>query len=164
MKKVFIISSFLILSSSFAFAQRDSTMAFHYKTDKYDCAIFSKKYTDAFTGGKHFSPNRDDVDKAEFTLAQKLLLQTDTTRQIGFIYRNLKRYQRQYFGYIADNGHKVLYISLLWAEDKASMKDWLTTVVEVDGGGAYYWKIKYDMDTNTLYDMKINPSDDQTKN
>ncbi|HTB06583.1 MAG TPA: hypothetical protein VK806_06470 [Bacteroidia bacterium] len=156
MKKLILTFSLFAFIFSLCSAQHDSTMAFHYKTDKYDCAIFSKKFTDAYTGGKHFSPNRDDVDKAEYAIAQKLLLQTDTTRQIGFIYRNLKKYQRQYFGYVANNGHKVLYISLLWTEDKASMKDWLTNVVEIDGGGAYYWKIKYDMDSNTLYDLKIN--------
>jgi len=156
MKK--LILSFLLFAFSFSFClgQTDSTIAFHYKTDKYDCAIFSKKYSDAYSNGKHFSPTRDDVDKAEYALAQRLLLQTDTTRQIGFIYRNLKKYQRQYFGNIGANGHKILIISLLWTEDKSTMKDWLTRVVEIDGGGAYYWKIKYDMDTNTLFDLQIN--------
>jgi hypothetical protein len=159
MKKIIIVFSLLAFSFSFCKAQSDSTMAFHYKTDKYDCAIFSKKFCDAISGGKHFSPTRDDVDKAEHAVEQNLLLQTDTTRQIGFIYRSLKKYQRQYFGNVGANGHRILYISFLWTEDKSSMKDWLTTVVEVDGGGAYYWKIKYDMDTNTLFDLQINANE-----
>jgi hypothetical protein len=157
MKKALLTYSLFLITYTL-FAQIDSTTAFHYKTDKYDCAIFFKKFTDAYNGGNHFSPTRDDIDKAERVLEQKLLL-VDTSKQVTFIYKNLKKYQRQYFGYINKEGHKVLYINLLWTEDKSQMKDWLSRVVEVDGGGAYYWKIKYDMNTDGLYDLQVNSED-----
>ncbi|MGP8214735.1 MAG: hypothetical protein ACLQQ4_04145 [Bacteroidia bacterium] len=156
MKKI-LLSLVLITTSVALFAQiKDSTAAWHYKTDNYDCAIFPMGYVaDFLQTNKRFTPGFSDIDKAEHALAEQLLQQRDTTKRLSEIYRHLKKYKRQYFGYTANNGHKVLYINLFWDDDQY-VKDWLKQMIMVQGGGSSYWNIKFDLDANKLYDLQIN--------
>ncbi|HTA82262.1 MAG TPA: hypothetical protein VK783_05000 [Bacteroidia bacterium] len=154
MKKNLLLVVILFISFG-AFAQmKDSSEAWHYSTKDYDCAIFPKANTDLTTGNR-FTPGFPDIDKAEHALVEQLLIQRDTTKRLADINRHLKKYKRQYFGYTGKDGHKVLYINLFW-DDKAYIKNWLKQMIMVQGGSTSYWNIKYDLDTNKLFDLQIN--------
>lgn len=153
-----ILSIFFFALSLGAFAQlKDSTAAWHYKTDNYDCAIFPMAYISDFThGNKRFTPGFPDIDKAEHAMAEQMLQQRDTTKKLPDVYRHLKKYRRQYIGYITANGHKILYINLFW-DDAQYVKGWLKDIVIVQGGGSNYLNVKYDITANKLFDLQINP-------
>lgn len=156
MKKITLTCALLFITYTFLFAQaKDSTAAWHYKTATYDCAIFPKTNTDYPLAGERFTPGFPDIDKAEHALQEQLLQQKDTTGRIAGIYRNLKKYKRQYFGYTDKNGHKILFINCFW-DDKRFIKDWTSQMIMVDGGGSSYWKVRYDLTTNKLYGLQIN--------
>jgi hypothetical protein len=156
MKKRLLIVIVCIASLN-AFAQvKDSTTAWHYSTSNYDCAIFPMANTDLAQARKRFTPGFPDIDKAEHALLEQILQQHDTTKRIADIYRHLKKYKRQYFGYLDNDGHKILYINLFW-DDKMYIKNWLKQMVMVDGGGGTsYWNVKYDLTTNKLFDLQVN--------
>jgi len=155
MKKNVLFALFLALSSGLFAQVKDSTEAWHYSTKDYECAIFPKANSDFTLAGKRFTPGFPDIDKAEHALLEQLLLQHDSTKRIADINRHLKKYKRQYFGYTNADGHKILYINLFW-DDKTYVKDWLKQLIMVQGGSSSYWNIKYDLDTNKLFDMQIN--------
>jgi len=156
MKKNLLAFLFIIVFTGLYAQIKDTTAAWHYKTDNYDCAIFPMAYTtDIVQTNKRFTPGFPDIDKAEHALAEQLLQQRDTTKRLPDIYRHLKKYKRQYFGYTSKDGHKVLYMNLFW-DDQTYVKNWLKQMIMVQGGGASYWSVKYDLDANKLYDLQIN--------
>jgi hypothetical protein len=127
----------------------------HYKTRKFDCAIFPYNYKKNYTEHS-FTPTRQDVDKAEEALRKQLkkLNIRQIRERAPLIHKNLKKYKRQYFGYIDKEGHKILLINCFWAD---SDKDyWLTERVKVFDGGSYYWRVKFDLTTGLLFELKIN--------
>ncbi len=155
MKKALLSAAFLFISLAIFAQAKDSTDAWHYKTDNYDCAIFPMAYVDYLHTGKTFTPGFGDIDKAEHAMLEQLLLQRDTTKRLPDIYRHLKKYKRQYFGFTNKDGHKILLINLFW-DDKSYNTKWLSQMVVVDGGGSSYWKIEYDLTDNKLSGLQIN--------
>jgi hypothetical protein len=156
MKKIVLVALIFIAATTVKAQVKDSTSAWHYKTDNYDCAIFPMAYsTDIVHNAKRFTPGFPDIDKAERAVAQQMLQQRDSTKRLPDVYRHLKKYRRQYFGYTNTDGHKILYINMFWEEDKY-VKDWLKQMVMVQGGGSNYLSIKYDLTDNRLYDLQIN--------
>jgi hypothetical protein len=157
MKKTVLVALIFLASVAANAQMKDSTAAWHYKTDNYDCAIFPMAYsTDIVHNTKRFTPGFPDIDKAEKAIAQQMLTQRDTTKRLPDVYRHIKKYRRQYFGYTNNDGHKILYINMFWEEDKY-VKDWLKQMVMVQGGGSNYLSMKYDLTDNKLYDLQINP-------
>lgn len=135
---------------------KDSTAAWHYKTDNYDCAIFPMAYvTELAHNNKRFTPGFPDIDKAEHAISEQMLQQRDTTKRLPDVYRHIKKYRRQYLGYTTTDGHKILYINMFW-DDAKYVKGWLKQVVIVQGGGSNYLNVKYDLTDNKLYDLQIN--------
>ncbi len=143
----------------FFIAARAQENAVHYQTDKFDAAIFPATSTAVLSGSKRFTPTKDDVDRAEEALLQQLPeLNNDHQNQDNtpVIEKNLKKYWRQYFGYIDNNGKKILFINAFWKKDKEN-ENWLTDMINVEGGGSYYWTVKLNLDTEELFDITINP-------
>src|ERR1700722_5712046 len=157
MKKTLLALYFIIASLTLYAQVKDSTAAWEYKTDNYDCAIFPMAYSsDIVHNTKRFTPGFPDIDKAEKAIAQQMLTPRDTTKRLPDVYRHIKKYRRQYCGYTNNDGHKILYINMFWEEDKY-VKDWLKQMVMVQGGGSNYLSMKYDLTDNKLYDLQINP-------
>src|ERR1700733_9124575 len=104
----------LLLVSTNCFAQ-DTIVAEHYKTSEFDCAIFPATAFNYVAAGKHFTPTHQDIDRAEHALNIKLKkLDSVLANQGGgdpIIYEHLKKYVRQYFGYIDSSGHRILFIN-----------------------------------------------------
>ena len=149
-----------MLTTYDCFGQTDTTFkkADHFKTNKFDVAIFPANYLDLIPG-QRFTPKRQDVEKAELALNKnlkdlnkKLVNQSSTP----IIHEKLNKYKRQYFGYIDKNGNRILLINCFWSKDKDDSDGWLKERIMVLDGGSYYWNVKYNLDKNELFDLDIN--------
>lgn len=132
-------------------------IAEHYKTDKFDVAIFPKEY-DKFLPEKRFTPSKDEITFAELALENQLKeINKNRPNQSSspIIDKNLNKYKRQYFGGVDENGRKYLLINCFWSERENS-NGWLNGMVIVMDGGSYYWQIKYYIDTNELKNLMVN--------
>lgn len=132
--------------------------AIRYTTKKFDVAIFPDNYKD-FVGGKRFTPTRREIRKAELALSEnlkplnkQLINQTSTP----VIHKNLRKYKRQYFGYIDKNDNRILLVNCFWSKNDDSSEDWLENRIQVFDGGSYYWCVKFNLDKNELFDLEIN--------
>ena len=159
--KILAIVAF-VLASTNCFAQ-DSIVAEHYKTSEFDCAIFPATAFSYVTSGKHFTPTHRDIDKAEHALNTKLKkidsILSDQGGHDPIIYEHLKKYVRQYFGYIDSQGHRILFINCVWKDkDFGEMFDrqFLRDEIMVNDGGSYFWNVKYDIDADKLFDLGVN--------
>ena len=144
----------LFLSSCFIHAQN---VAEHFKTKQFEVAIFPESSNEIMQQNR-FTPTKEEIIKAENALKSKLkfinnLLINQSSSPI--IHRNLKKYKRQYFGYINDKGERILYINSLWSK---SYKDniWLNEIIWISDGGSHYWNIQYNLATNELENLKVN--------
>lgn len=161
MKSSLIILFSLILLQGSALGQVDSEFkeADHYKTRKFNVAIFPSTYEEYIGSNLRFSPTRIQVDSAEKELREGLkLINKDKINQSNspVIHENLKSYKRQYLGYIDQNGNRILYINCFWESKHEKFENWLMTFIQVSDGGSYYWSIKYNLDTRQLFDLQVN--------
>jgi|JI6StandDraft_1071083.scaffolds.fasta_scaffold451940_1 hypothetical protein len=159
MKKYSILIILFTLLITNIFGQSENIIADHYKTRKFNVAIFPETSFDLISG-KRFTPSRVEIDKAENTLKQKLKkLNSNLTNQSStpIIHRKLRKYKRQYFGYY-ENNSKILLINFFW--EKRNQRDnneqWLKERIQVNDGGSYYWEIKYNIDTDEFFALEIN--------
>ncbi len=158
MRRFSLLLSVLLLTIFHGLGQANSNHieAEHYKTKKFDVAIFPANYIDMIPG-KRFTPTKQDIDKSEFALIrdlEKLNRQKQNQTSTPLIHKNLRRYKRQYFGYIDKDGQRILLINCFW--DKDAENSWLKDRVQVFDGGSYYWDIKYCIDKDKLFDLSIN--------
>lgn len=158
MRKFSLLLTVLLLTIFHGFGQPNTNKieAEHYKTKKFDVTIFPANYIDMIPG-ERFTPTKQDIDKAEVALNRDLktlnrqnLNQTSTP----VIHKKLRKYKRQYFGYIDKNGERILLINCFW--DKESERNWINNRVVVLDGGSYYWNVKYNIDKDKLFDLQIN--------
>jgi hypothetical protein len=130
------------------------------KGNNFEGAIFTKDYnTDRSISfpGKRFTPNANEI-----ILVEKLIIQhLDTVRnkwnQSVFVHERLRKYIRQYFGYINEKGERIIYINaLLRNSDFIPKKDWSNDLVTVEDGGNSYWGIKINLSTHQLFEFRTN--------
>jgi len=150
----------LLLIFLTGYGQTDTTFveADHYKTQKFDVAIFPANSRDLI-GGQRFTPTRADIDRAERALKIELKnLNTNLQNQSStpIIHRKLRKYKRQYFGYIDKHGDQILLINCFWSNDKGEHDRWLRKMIMVYDGGSYYWNIKFNLDKNELFELRVN--------
>ena len=160
-KFTFVILLLLTIFSCFGQQNLLSGKVDHYKTANFDSAIFPADYIDLIPGVR-FTPTREEVDKAEIALAinikklnKNLINQTETP----FIHKKLYKYKRQYFGYIDNDGSRILLINFFWSKERYSNSNnslWLKERILVFDGGSYYWNIRFDLNKNELFDLDIN--------
>src|SRR5688572_19780706 len=103
MNKTVIFFALIILNiNSWGQDRKSNQIADHYQTSKFDVAIFPETSLDMIPG-KRFTPTRKDIEKAEAVLDIQLKeLNSPLVNQhkSPIIHRKLKKYRRQYFGYI----------------------------------------------------------------
>jgi hypothetical protein len=160
MTRLIISLSFILVSIFDSFGQIDSTenIVDHYKTKRFDAAIFPKGHQD-FISGNRFTPSREEIELAELALEnelEKLNKRLENQSSTPIIHKNLSKYRRQYFGYIDENGHRILLINCFWSARKGISDGWLEGRIMVLDGGSYFWNIKYDLDEKKLFDLSVN--------
>ena len=160
MTRTLKILTLILLTAMNILGQADTTFkkADHYKSNKFDVAIFPANYVDLIPG-ERFTPTRQEIEKAEIALNNNLrVLNKQLVNQSStpIIHKNLQKYKRQYFGYIDKNGNRILLINCFWSKDKDDTNGWLTGRVQVLDGGSYYWNVKFNLDKNELFDLDVN--------
>lgn len=131
----------------------------HYQTENFDVVIFPAESPDFFPGKGRFTPTRSEILSAENSLRTKLkALNWDKLNQseTPVIDRNLKKYKRQYFGYLDGDGRKTLFINCFWKREKEESLVWLRERISVLGGGSYFWSVKFRIAENELFDLDVN--------
>ena len=144
----------LFLSSCFIHAQN---VAEHFKTRQFEVAIFLESSNELMQQNR-FTPTKEEIIKAENALKSKLkFINNPLMNQSSspIIHKNLKKYKRQYFGYINEKGEKILYINSLWKKNEKETK-WLQQIIMVSDGGSHYWNIEYNLETDELENLKVN--------
>ncbi|MEO9872150.1 hypothetical protein [Ekhidna sp.] len=131
---------------------------------KYRGAIFNSEYAMppwTFTiKEKRFTPTSEEIDKIEVKLKLEINdLNSDGLNQgKGYgpaIHKNLRKYVRQYLGFINEKGERVILINCLWL--KSSFADgWKEEWINVSDGGSQYWQVKYNLDQEQFYDFGVN--------
>lgn len=158
MRKLQLILIIIFLNSTNSFSQGKTFVAENYKTENFDIAIFPKTYIE-FLPEKRFTPTKAQIDLAETEL--RINLKQINSRKINqtsspIIDKNLKKYRRQYFGYIDENGDEILIINSFWKERKDKKEVWLNDYIRVLDGGSYYWGIKYNITKKKLFELIVN--------
>jgi len=156
---VIVFLLFSLPFSSTGQKENDIITAEHYKSSKFDVAIFPAEHKE-FIGGVPFTPTREDINNVELALRERLKeLNYELSNQAStpVIHKNLKKYRRQYFGYINDSGQRILLINSFWkSRSEDYHKSWLNRMIIVFDGGSYFWNIKYNLDTDELFDLLVN--------
>jgi hypothetical protein len=152
---------FILFSKFSSIAQNtiQSTVAEHFQTSEFDAAIFPENSIDIFPGKSRFTPTHDEVKSAEMSLINQLKeLNSEKLNQHDspVIDKNLKKYKRQYFGYIDENGNKILFINCFWRKEKEESLLWLKERIRVLDGGSYFWNIKFNVAKMLLFDLEVN--------
>lgn len=160
MTKTLTILTVLILSTISSFGQtvKLTSKAEHYKTKDFNAAIFPADFFGLFPR-KRFTPTKQEIDQAEISLKNNLkILNKQLLNQLStpVIHKNLRKYRRQYFGFIDNNGDKILFINCFWDRSKDDSKFWLTEEKVVHDGGSYFWNVKFNLDKNELFELNIN--------
>jgi len=101
MTRILTVLTIILLTTFNSFGQADTIFkkADHYKTKKFDVAIFPANYF-GLIPGKRFTPTKQEIDKAEITLQNSLKIinkQLVNQSSTPIIHKNLKKYKRQYF-------------------------------------------------------------------
>ena len=111
--------------------------------------------------GNKFIPTLFEIDSAEIFLRKGIKeININRPNQFGncpIIHKHLRKYLRQYFGRI-ENGEKIILINCLWANDFLIKNNgnWKKEEQIVMDGCSYYWSIKVNLNTKTLFDFKVN--------
>ncbi|MDR2854017.1 MAG: hypothetical protein LBV31_01785 [Prevotellaceae bacterium] len=144
------------------------------KNHKIEGVIFLKN-ADCFLclgNKKRFSPTLTDIQKAETILKQNIKKENNPLINQGdncpVIHKNLANYRRQYFGYVDENGNKIIYITFYWNKytildrlkeyEKVANDTWKTEKSMVLDGCSHYWEININLDKQELFGLGINGS------
>ncbi|TDD99535.1 hypothetical protein [Flavobacterium cellulosilyticum] len=162
MRRIILILTLMLLITYNSDGQTNITFkkADHYKTKKFDVAIFPENYFE-FISEQRFTPSRQEIDKAEIALRNNLKIsnkQVANQSSTPIIHIKLNKYKRQYFGYIDKNGDRILFINCFWSKNKNNTERWLTSEIMVLDGGSYYWNVKFNLAKNEIFDLNINGS------
>lgn len=159
MKKYLLIISILFLSTYFALAQTTGQIV---EGKNYKGVIFLKdyklRYNDTVT---RWTPTETDIQILELKLKKFMSdqKQKNLINQGGhypIISKNLKRYIRQYAGYISPSGEKIIYVNCLFEKKDSSLNGWKEEFIQVFDGGSNYWQIHFNSLTQKFSGYSIN--------
>lgn len=130
--------------------------------NKSECAIFSKEYNlpnSKLSIEKRFTPSKKEIKLFENQLHKEFKKfkknnprQRNSKKQL--IYKNLKKYNRQYLGIINESGNKIIFINFLWK--KYNSLDSKVGKKEKDNSWKKEWKFIFDIgheNWNAKYDL-----------
>lgn len=128
----------------------------NYRGFVFDSCFFVMKNIQNQVG--RFTPSINEVENAENLLREKIsLINNKKINQGGgcpVIDRKLKKYFRQYIGFINVRGEKIIWINLFWNKnliDKAKVD-----IIGVNDGCSYYWDVQVNLNTKDLTNLDIN--------
>lgn len=162
MKNKHLVFSIFLMTGLSLFSQIPPTKpqnSVSYKTTSYNTAVFNAAYSKNYYDST-FTPSEDQIDKAEKALSRDLRkLNKDLEHQNprSPIDRILMKYNRQYFGYINEDNHKILYINALHRDNDSTYIDqFFHKKITKIYGGISFWNVSYNITENYLFDFNIN--------
>jgi hypothetical protein len=164
MKSIFAIITFLFMSG-YVYSQT----AEYVKGKDYEGYVFPKEH--AICGfppeQNRYTPSEEDIAQAEKILKDSI--GTDYVKSNQEMYkkppinkRTLKKYVRQYVGYLTENNEIIIWINFLHRdeyddEDKPKDADRIDNeIITIFDGGYYFWRICINLSTQKLSDMSVN--------
>jgi len=151
------MKSFLIIVFSFYFNNNPILI----EGEGFKGYIFPKEYTNKYfqrERERSFTPTKNDVEIAEAILKKKIAdyskKPTRFSRECPVIHKNLRKYNRQYFGETDRNGNKIIYINFIW--QKATPDYWDKDIVIKLDGCSHFWNVKVNIDSGEMYDLNVN--------
>ena len=119
---------------------------------------------------ERFTPTIAEIEKAEQILKKKLkTVNGQRMNQIDncpIIHKKLTSYRRQYFGYIENNGNKIIYTTFNWDRYtlfdrlrgyyKDENENWKKEKEMVLDGCSYHWEISINLNTEELFELSVN--------
>jgi len=137
-------------------------------------AIFPKMYDIPLTENpsieKRFTPTKEEIVELENQLRSQIKMINKNKPNQGkhygpIIHKRLKRYDRQYIGFIDQYGQRVIQVNFIW--NGYSIGDFIRGFEKPDeswktewqmwlDGGSYYWNLKYIIDKREFVDFQVN--------
>jgi len=110
---------------------------------------------------ERFTPDKNEILYIEELLNKNLKKinssRVNQGRGCPVLHKKLRKFMRQYVGYETNDGAKVIWINLVWAEESLE-KRLSKEIILVQDGCSHYWSIKVNLDTSELFDLKVNGS------
>ncbi len=143
------------------------------KGTNFEGVIFSKEYNMQFyqntSAELRFTPSIEDIELVEGLLRKQLKKVNQGINQgkhVGpRIHKKLKKYQRQYIGFISENGERYIYLNCNWHRhnlldrikgDAPPSDGWKTEFWMVFDGGSYHWNVQINLDKKQLINLDVN--------
>jgi hypothetical protein len=168
MKKLLLI--ILTLNFGLTFSQNIELI----ENRKFEGAIFPKNYDIPMSKNppieKRFTPTKSEILELEKQLDNKIKAINKNKPNQGkgygpIIHRRLKKYDRQYIGFIDQYGQKVIHVNFIWngysiwEAIKGWTKpdeSWKTEWQMWFDGGSRFWNINYIIHKKEFIDFQVN--------
>jgi hypothetical protein len=128
----------------------------HHKGFVFDSSIFVMK--SIIDERSRYTPSAKEIEKAEKLLREKL--HSFNAKRINqgsgcpIIHKKLKKYFRQYIGYVNRNGEHVIWINFFWNKDLVDRA--MFDIITINDGCSYYWDIEVNITKDELINLDIN--------
>jgi len=133
------------------------------KTKDYEGVIFSKSYIGILNASENkITPTLQDIYSSELILKKGIREinkgKPNQTDNFPIISENLRKYLRQYFGYVTSNGDTIIMINCFWKDESVKSKDITWKIEEriVLDGCSFFWSIKVNLTRKRLFDLSVN--------
>ena len=158
MKKILLTVITILFMGIYVYSQETE----YVKGKGYEGYIFPKEHSIwGFPPEKgRYTPSSEDIAQAEKILQDSI--NTDYVKSNQKAYRKppinrktLKKYIRQYVGYLTEDGKIIIHIYLnkgIEMDKNKLTKD----VIAVMGGGSNHWSISINLSTKELSNMRVN--------
>lgn len=168
---LFLVITFKVYSQKVIREEEVTDHSMHVIGNDFEGIIFRENYHQrsgdtAELRIKKFTPSQEDVYAAEVFLRDQI---KDKINQGDkkYIFSNLKKYRRQYLGYLNDKGEKIVYINcfpvdLDWADKKiknekqVNITTWYDSLFYVFDGGKSFWQIHINITKKKIISMSVN--------
>ena len=112
-------------------------------------------------GSNRYTLTEENIIQAETILRNNI--NTEYVKSCQFLWkkppinkRTLKKYYRQYIGYITPNNEEIVCIYLIIKGFVHDIKRLSDDLIEVHDGGYCYWRISVNLQTQQVFGMKVN--------
>ncbi len=147
--------------------KRASDHSTYVKGNNFEGVIFDENYTmllNNYIDPKYqrFTPTLADIKSVENILQKKLkeTYKNDTNNYMRLssqaIHSRLKKFCRQYFGYIDKSGKKIIHVNCFPKAYEADTKEWNSEIMMVLDGGTSCWRVEVNINDNNLFNLDFN--------
>lgn len=153
-----MIKTFIFLISCIYLHQSNAVLI---KGRGYEGYIFNENHTIGFSipdQKGRFTPSVKDIDYAEKLLKEKIRslnrLHENQMEGCPVIEKKLRKYKRQYVGFVNKNNEKIIWVNFIWHRNAGS---WISEdIIFAMDGCSHYWKVKINLNQHVVYDLVVN--------